>query len=148
MIVLNFANMMRSVIGVNGLDEKVLDDLKGRVSEEHKEIADRKWKELEFMDLPDRDTSEIKKIGSQVRHESDTFLVLGIGGSALGPRAVLEGLSPFHNLREKPGVFIYDNVDPRTLKGILSLALPGGYVVPSLREVEVKSTVRGGSGGS
>src|SRR5512144_2064062 len=60
MIVLNFANMMRRVIGVNGLDEKVLDDLKGRVREEHKEIADRKWKELEFMDLPDRDTSEIK----------------------------------------------------------------------------------------
>lgn len=121
MIVLNFANMMRKVIGVNGLDEKVFDELKGRVREEHKEIADRKWKELEFMDLPDRDTSEIKRIGSEVRQESDTFLVLGIGGSALGPRAILEGLRPFHNLTEKPGVFIYDNVDPRTLKGILSL---------------------------
>jgi glucose-6-phosphate isomerase len=56
-----------------------------------------------------------------VRQESDTFLVLGIGGSALGPRAVLEGLRPLHNLREKPRVFIYDNVDPRTLKSILSL---------------------------
>ena len=121
MIVLNFANMMRKVIGVNGLDEKVIDELKGRVQEEHKEISERKWKELEFMDLPDRDIPEIKKIGGEVRQESDTFLVLGIGGSALGPRAVLEGLRPFHNLREKPGVFIYDNVDPRTLKGILSL---------------------------
>jgi glucose-6-phosphate isomerase len=121
MIVLNFANMMRKVIGANGLDEKAVDELKGRVREEHKEIAGRKWKELEFMDLPDRDPSETKKIAAQVRQESDTFLVLGIGGSALGPRAVLEGLRPFHNLREKPRVFIYDNVDPRTLKGILSL---------------------------
>ncbi len=121
MIVLNFANMMRKVIGVNGLEEKTLDELKGRIREEHKEIADRRWKELEFMDLPDRDTAEIKKIGSEVRRDSDTFLVLGIGGSALGPKAVLEGLRPFHNLKEKPRVFIYDNVDPRTLKGILSL---------------------------
>jgi glucose-6-phosphate isomerase len=121
MIALNFANMMRKVIGANGLDETVIDGLKGRVREEHKEIADRKWKELEFMDLPDRETSEIKRIAGEVRRESDMFLVLGIGGSALGPRAVLEGLSPFHNLREKPRVFIYDNVDPRTLKSILSL---------------------------
>jgi glucose-6-phosphate isomerase len=121
MIVLNFANMMRKVIGANGLDEEVVDDLKGRVREEHKEIAGRKWKEVEFMDLPDRDTSEIKRIAGEVRQQSDTFLVLGIGGSALGPRAVLEGLRPFHNLREKPRVFIYDNVDPRTLKSILSL---------------------------
>lgn len=121
MIVLNFANMMRKVIGANGLDEKVVDDLKGRVREEHREIADRKWKELEFMDLPDRDPLDIKEIAAEVRQESDTFLVLGIGGSALGPRAVLEGLRPFHNLGGKPMVFIYDNVDPRTLKGILSL---------------------------
>lgn len=110
------------MIGVNGLDEKILDKLEGRVREEHREIADRKWKELEFMDLPDRDASEIKRVGSEVRQESDIFLVLGIGGAALGPRAVLEGLPPFHNLREKPRVFIYDNVDPRTLKGILSPA--------------------------
>ena len=121
MIVLNFANMMRKVIGANGLDEKVIDDLRDRVREKHREIAARRWTELEFMDLPDRDTSEIIKIAKEVRQESDTFLVLGIGGSALGPRAVLEGLRPFHNLRGKPRVFIYDNVDPRTLRSILSM---------------------------
>lgn len=121
MIALNFANMMRKVIGANGLDEKVVDDLRDRVREEYREIAGRKWKELEFMDLPDRGPSEIKRIAAEVRQDSDTFLVLGIGGSALGPRAVIEGLRPFHILREKPRVFIYDNVDPRTLTHILSL---------------------------
>ena len=47
--------------------------------------------------------------------------MLGIGGSALGPRAILDSMSPFHNLQKKPRVFIYDNVDPRTLKHILSI---------------------------
>ena len=121
MLALNIANMMRRVIGANGMDENVIDALKDRVREEHKEIAGRKWKELEFMDLPDRDTSEIKKLGNEIRQESGDFLLLGIGGSALGPRAVLEALSPFHNLRERPRVFIYDNVDPGTFRHILSV---------------------------
>src|SRR4030042_3685927 len=30
-------------------------------------------------------------------------------------------MSPFHNVQKKPRVFIYDNVDPRTLKHILSV---------------------------
>ncbi len=120
MITLNIANMMRKIIGDNGLDETALDELKDRVRDEHKEIAERKWNELEFMDLPDRDTSEIKNMAAHVRQECDTFLILGIGGSALGPRAVLEGLRPFHNFLDKPRVLIYDNVDPRTLKSILS----------------------------
>jgi glucose-6-phosphate isomerase len=121
MITLNFANMMKKVIGPQGTDEKAIENLKTKTEEIHKEIIAKKRPELEFMGLPDQDTAEIKKLGGEVREESDTFLLLGIGGSALGPRAVLEALSPLHNLREKPKVFIYDNVDPRTLKHILSV---------------------------
>jgi glucose-6-phosphate isomerase len=121
MITLNFANMMKKVIGPQGTDEKAIENLKTKTEEIHKEIIAKKRPELEFMGLPDQDTAEIKKLGGEVREESDTFLLLGIGGSALGPRAVLEALSPFHNLRERPKVFIYDNVDPRTLKHILSV---------------------------
>ena len=65
---------------------------------------------------------QIEKIASDVKKKFENFLILGIGGSALGPRAILEALSPFHNLDKKPRVFVYDNADPRTLQRILSLA--------------------------
>ncbi len=121
MLTLNFANMMEEVIGPNGTNDKAIETLRAKTPEIHADIIGRKRNELEFMGLPDQDTAEVKKLGGEVRGESDAFLLLGIGGSALGPRAVLEALSPLHNLREVPKVFIYDNVDPRTLRHILSV---------------------------
>lgn len=121
MLELNFAHMMEEVIGVKGLNEKILENFKDRVEDAHRQIAERKWKELEFLDLAHQDTSEIKKMARDIRSDSDYFLILGIGGSALGPRSILEALSPFHNLRKNPKIFIYDNVDPRTLSQIFSV---------------------------
>ncbi|MBM4136995.1 MAG: glucose-6-phosphate isomerase [Nitrospira sp.] len=122
MIELNFSNMMEDVIGGNGLSKSAVENFREKIEGAHKQIKDRLWPELAFLDLLFQDTSKIKKIARYIRKTSENFLLLGIGGSALGPKAVLEALSPFHNLQKKPRVFIYDNVDPRTLKHILSLA--------------------------
>lgn len=121
MIELNFSNMMEEVIGEKGISERQIEALRGKIGDAHTQIKARTWPELAFIDLLYQDTSDIKEIARYVRDNSDNFLILGIGGSALGPRAVLEAISPFHNLRYKPRVFIYDNVDPRTLKNILLL---------------------------
>ncbi len=137
MLELNFSNMMEKVIGVNGLSEDSIKNFSSRVREAHAQIRKRDRPELAFMDLIDQDTSEIKKVGRLIRKTSENFLLLGIGGSALGPRAILESMSPFHNLREKPRVFIYDNVDPRTLKHILSLI--------DLRKTSVNAISKSGS---
>lgn len=121
MLELNFSNMMEEVIGAKGLNEKLLESFRGRVEETHKQITKRESKELQFLDLHASNTSDVKRIAKKILTESENFLILGIGGSALGPKAVLETLSPFHNLRKGPKVFIYDNVDPKTLKQILSV---------------------------
>ena len=121
MIELDFSNMMEEVIGVKGLSENALEDLREKAEEAHRQIRNRLWPELSFIDLLSQDTLEIKRIALRVKKESENFLILGIGGSALGPRSLLEALSPFHNLQKRPRVFIYDNVDPRTLRQILSL---------------------------
>ena len=121
MLGLNFSHMIEEVIGVKGLSVRLLEGTKGRIEQIHPQLAGRKWKELEFLDLPHRDTSEVKKFAQEIREDSENFLVLGIGGSALGPKVILEALSPFHNLRKDPRVFLYDNIDPRTLDRILSL---------------------------
>ncbi len=121
MIRIDFSNLMQESIGKNGLTK---DDFQGIDTKKIAEtIESKKYKELEFLDLHKADTASIKELG-KYSSTFENFLLLGIGGSALGPRSILEALSPFHNLRNNPNspkVFIYDNVDPATLKNILSL---------------------------
>ena len=121
MIGLNFSNLMEDVIGVNGLSKGLIENFRDKAENANKQIRDRAWPELAFIDLLSQDTSTIKSTAAHVRKTSENFLILGIGGSALGPRAILEAMSPFHNLQKKPRVFLYDNVDPRTLRHIFSL---------------------------
>lgn len=54
-----------------------------------------------------------------MRANAQDFVHLGIGGSALGPKTIIEALSPMHNILSTPRIFIYDNVDPLTLSNIL-----------------------------
>lgn len=121
MIELIFSNMMTEILEEKGISVRQVEALRDRIDKAHKEIIQRRWPELAFLDLISQDTSEIKNTAGWIRNNADDFLILGIGGSALGPRSILDALSPFHNLRKKPRVFIYDNVDPQTLKTILSV---------------------------
>lgn len=121
MISLNVANVMEELIGDRGLAEREIEDLKEQLQKAHQELLQRRWAELAFLDLPEQDVGPITTIAENIRLNAEAFLVLGIGGSALGPRAILEALSPFHNLYKTPKIFIYDNVDPITLNSIIGL---------------------------
>ena len=118
MITFDFSNIMADSIGKNGLTEK--DFFSVDTKKIIEEIKSRRFKELEFLDLPEMDISDIKKAGKYACN-FDNFLLLGIGGSALGPRSIIEALSPFHNYKKKPKVFIYDNIDPLTIESILEI---------------------------
>lgn len=121
MIEINFTNMMEDTLGDKGISREDIDALRLEIERVHESLIKRKWSDLAFIDLPSFDTSEIKKIAEWVRSDTDDFLLLGIGGSALGPKTILEALSPFHNYRKKPRVFICDNVDPTTLSNVISI---------------------------
>jgi glucose-6-phosphate isomerase len=59
----------------------------------------------------------IKAVAEDLRTKYENILVLGIGGSTLGFRTILQSLrGPFHNLQtvstEWPRVFVLDNADP------------------------------------
>ncbi len=126
MIRFDFSNLMRDSIGGNGLTK---DDFK-RIDTNALSDAfrTRKHAELEFLDLPGADISAIKEAGRYAA-QFDNFILLGIGGSALGPRSILEALSQYHNIRGRQRVFIYDNVDPMTMKCILDAADLGKSVI-------------------
>lgn len=117
MIKLDLSNVLTEVIGIKGLN---LYEIEESAKKALTLLKEKKYSELDFLNLPYQDLKKVKEIGGKVK-DYEYFIILGIGGSALGPRVILESLSPFHNLTKKPKVFIYDNVDPTTLKHIIEI---------------------------
>ena len=75
----------------------------------HKTLNDRANNKTDFcgwLNLPSkpnkRETEKIKKCAKRIQENSDVFVVIGIGGSYLGARAVIEALTnSFYNLQDK-----------------------------------------------
>jgi len=61
-----------------------------------------------YFDLPNLDTSEIKKFAKGVRQEN--IFLLGMGGSSIGVRAIYNFLSPVRMNTKK--IFFLDTIDP------------------------------------
>ncbi|MCB2198083.1 glucose-6-phosphate isomerase [bacterium] len=94
--------------------------------------ARRKNGELPFYDLPDdMDTVErIEEYAAKARSKFKNVVILGIGGSALGPIALQESLKPLlwnsrpDDLRDAPRLFVPDNPDPEYVGAVLDLCDP------------------------
>jgi glucose-6-phosphate isomerase len=112
---LDVSNVLAEEIGDNGL---IFDEVERTAKRALSLVSEKKFEELDFLNLPKQDLKTLKKISEKAR-QFEYFIILGIGGSALGPKVILESLSPFHNLIKKPKVFICDNVDPTTLKHLI-----------------------------
>ena len=81
-----------------------------------------------FVDLPsDKDLlAQVEKFSSTARGKYDDVVILGIGGSALGPIALRTALRPsgWNMLDDKarsgyPRLHVLDNVDPETIHALL-----------------------------
>ena len=86
---------------------------------------------IRFLDLPYQNISLIERLAREEAHHYENFVVLGIGGSALGARTLLSALKPhFYNLlsakerRNHPRLFILDNVDPDQTRALFKLINP------------------------
>ena len=80
-----------------------------------------------FFDLPGKDITLIQQFTEKKLEKFDNFVVLGIGGSALGNKMLHNSLNPLYwNYfpKEKRNgflrVFVIDNVDPELLLGLLN----------------------------
>lgn len=73
---------------------------------------------LGFYDLPDQSTDHILNYIDSIKNDYDEMLVLGIGGSALGNKAIYSALKTSCNLTKK--ILVMDNVDPLMVYDILS----------------------------
>lgn len=93
----------------SSLDDKSINLYKYRVEEIHKKLVENSDKPDEFLgwlDLPKKynkkEFEKIKKSAKIIQETSDILLVIGIGGSYLGARAVIESLTnTFYNILDK-----------------------------------------------
>jgi glucose-6-phosphate isomerase len=85
-----------------------------------------------YRDLPYRDRypQDVKKLVKELEGRCENFVVLGIGGSALGSIALQTALNPYmYNIDEaqrkgRPRLFVFDNVDPTQFGGFLDWVEP------------------------
>lgn len=124
---IDYNNMMQETIGERGLTPEELNALP---IEKAVRAMEAKRDQMKWRELPhnqDEIVEKIEKTAERVRSEFDNFVVLGIGGSALGPIAVQQALSHLHyndlpkEKRNGPRLFVEDNVDPERMQALLDV---------------------------
>lgn len=128
-ISLDYNYAMADFIGAPGLTDADLKGLIPRLVAVQQQItADHQAGRLGFMDLHyNKDmVQEIKRVAKPYLEYVWHLVVLGIGGSALGARALHQALChPQHNLlpmarkHYKPALWVLDNIDPDTIYNTL-----------------------------
>ncbi|MGH7860468.1 MAG: glucose-6-phosphate isomerase, partial [Candidatus Binatia bacterium] len=123
---LDINGALHDLVGEEGLTVEDLEALAPRIGEVHESLEARRSEPGFHQLLHDKKGIEqILELAGDVRGEFDTLVVLGIGGSALGTRALYSALRPpFHSSR--PGsaengarLIVADSVDPKTFGAIL-----------------------------
>ena len=103
----------------------------GVVEEINEELIEKAEDESEFLgwlnlptDYDKKEFTRIKKCAEKIRKDSDILLVIGIGGSYLGARAVIEALhSSFSQMKdEKPHIiFVGNNLSPDYVNDVIEV---------------------------
>jgi glucose-6-phosphate isomerase len=124
---LYYKNVSSEVVGEeHGITKDQFDELAEKtvpaIAECNKQ---RKEEGIPYRDLPyNKDyPASVKAVAAEVSG-CENFVVLGIGGSALGNIALQTALNPYmynmdENQRKGPRLFVFDNVDPMQLGSFL-----------------------------
>ncbi len=135
MIELNYRNIKEEIVGCeNGLNiENEFNNYKDTIRKIISDLNSRKDKpgqRLQWMNLGYNEETiwYVKEFAAMVENRFDDILILGLGGSALGGKAVCEALlPPYWNYLSKekrnnfPRIFFLDNIDPDQMNSILNI---------------------------
>lgn len=122
----DFNNMMKDFVGNEGISIEDIKKIEEKITKAKEQmVIKRKEGKMDFRDLPYNQkevVEDIKNYVNQVKDDIDAFVVLGIGGSALGPISVQQAINhPYYNELPKdkrggyPRFYVADNVDPERL---------------------------------
>lgn len=124
----DYSNMMSDSLGKeHGVSTEELELDTKKIHNEL--VQNRKDGVLPFYDLPYKndEAEEVISLAKTLRSEFDTFVGIGIGGSALGNIALHTALSHTHynqlskSERGGPQVYFLDNIDPERLSDMLDV---------------------------
>jgi len=115
----------------SGIDKKEIMKFNKKVEKAHEElhtVADNMDEFVGWLHLPTNYDKEefarIKKCAEKIQNDSEVFVVIGIGGSYLGARAVIDSLTnTFYNMlpnRKTPQVFfVGNNISPNYMNDLI-----------------------------
>ena len=131
-IYFDYNNMMTDYVGdITGITDEDINSQKISAKKAFTKVAEGRGKNMMgWTELPynQKETvTEIVSTAKYVRKTFDNFVVLGIGGSALGPMALFQALCHLHHnelpksKRKAPKFYVEDNVDPERMAALLDI---------------------------
>lgn len=128
---IDYNNMMSEMLGEKGIKEQEIVALENELNSSFENVQNARGKGMcGWMDLPynqEEIANEIIETANGVREWAESFVVLGIGGSALGPIAVFQALCHLHHnelpkeKRNAPKFYVEDNVDPERMAALFDV---------------------------
>lgn len=133
MISIDFNNILYSVLGPGHsiTEPELIKAITENASICHEVQDEREKGKHSFLNLPYQNVSKIISLANKKAKSYENFVVLGIGGSALGTITLQQALkTPFYNLlsaRERKGfprLFVLDNIDSSEFEALFKLINP------------------------
>ena len=133
---LDYNNMTDTFLGDKGFSAKKLASYSAKATEAFNFVKENRGKDELFMgwtELPYNQkeiVADILATAKEVRKKFQYFVVLGIGGSALGPSMAFNALCHLHYndlpkaKRKGPKFYVEDNVDPVRMRDLLDVIEP------------------------
>ena len=126
---LDFNNMMSDQLGKRGLYRREIETMQPQIDQAIVNMRAKRplmrWRELPYNQ--DEVVKALLETAEEIRGKFENFVVLGIGGSALGPIAVQQALNHLHyndlpaEKRGGPRLFVEDNIDPERMAALLDV---------------------------
>ena len=135
-VTVDYNYMMSATLGDKGIKDSQLKAVKAKAEEAFNYVQENRGRDDLFMgwtELPynqDAIVADILATAKEIRRKFKYFVVLGIGGSALGPIMAFNALCHLHynelppSKRRGPKFYVEDNVDPVRMAALLDVIEP------------------------
>ncbi len=135
-VTVDFNYMMEKSLGNKGIKDSELKAMAGKAKDAFNYVKNNRGRDDLFMgwtELPynqNEIVADILDTADKIRKKFKYFVVLGIGGSALGPIMAFNALKHLHynelpdEKRNGPKFYVEDNVDPVRMQALLDVIEP------------------------
>ena len=128
---LNYNNVMFAKVGEHGIKREELEQMRQLAKQARAKVEASRGADMQgWMDSPYNQAEAVQRIvetAAKIRNECENFVVLGIGGSALGAIAVFNALKHLYynelprETRKGPRFYVIDNVDPERMNALFDI---------------------------